>query len=63
MAAGDGFAEAVVEGGDGGAGMEEGAEAVVVAYEDAAVEAIVDTVAGLELRAGLRKRIFCERMQ
>ena len=47
MAAGDGFADAVVEGGEGGAGMEEGAEAVVVAYEDSAVEAIVDTVAGL----------------
>ena len=43
MAAGDGFADAVVEGGEGVAGMEEGAEAVVVAYEDAAVEAIVRT--------------------
>ena len=35
--------------------MDEGAEAVVAANEDAAVETVVDSVAGLELRAPTRK--------
>ena len=45
----DGFADAVVEGVECGLGMDEGAKAIEAAYEDAAVEAVVDAVAGLDL--------------
>ena len=50
-ASGDGFADAVVEGAEDGLGVDETAQAVVASHEDAAVEAIVDAVAGLELWA------------
>ena len=48
IAAREGLADALVEGVEGGLGMDQTAKAVVNANEDAAVEAVVDAVAGLE---------------
>lgn len=48
IASGDRFANALVEGVEGGLGMDQTAKAVVDTNKDAAVEAVVDAVAGLE---------------
>ena len=55
MATADGFADALIKGIESRFGMDEAAEAVVTTYEDAAVETVVDSVAGLELRAPARE--------
>ena len=55
MAAGDGFADALVELVEDIFGMNQRAEAVVVAYKDAAVKAIVDTISGFQHRTVARK--------
>ena len=51
MATADGFADTLIEGIESRFGVNEAAEAVVAAHEDAAVETVVDSVAGLELGA------------
>ena len=43
----DGLADALVEGVEDLLWVKQGVEAVVLAYEDAAIEAVVDAVAGL----------------
>ena len=55
MATADGFADTLIEGIESRFGVNEAAEAVVAAHEDAAVETVVDSVAGLELGAPTRK--------
>ena len=55
MAAGDGFADALVELVEDIFGMNQRAEAVVVAYKDAAVKAIVDTIPGFQHGTVARK--------
>ena len=47
----DGLADALVERIEGLLGVKQGVEAVVLAYEDAAVEAVVDAVVRFDLRA------------
>ena len=55
MATADGFADTLIQGIESRFGVNEAAEAVVAAYEDAAVGTVVDSVAGLEHRAPTRK--------
>ena len=55
VASADGLADALVEGVEGLLWVKQGVEAVVLAYEDAAIEAVVDAVAGFEHRAGALK--------
>jgi len=51
VASADGLADALVERIEGLLGVKQGVEAVVLAYEDAAVEAVVDAVVRFDLRA------------
>lgn len=48
VATGDGFADALVELVEDILGIDQTAEAVVVAYKDAAVKTIVDTIPGFQ---------------
>ena len=49
ISSGNRLSDAIVEGIESGFGVQKGAKAIEAAYEDAAVEAVVDAVAGLDL--------------
>ena len=56
MTPADGLSDSLIKRVKGRPGMNERVEAVVLAYEDAAIKPVVDSIAGFEHRAPARKR-------